>query len=409
MGRRLVIAFACAVVLALVPAGTAVADGHHAHHGHRHRSGPFPPAIAAKLQQAVTVAQQGYAVPGMAVLVDEPGVGHFEVTAGDADIASHTPVTTATHFRIGSVTKTFTATIVLQLVQEHRLSLSEDIDRWFPQLPYAEQITIGELLSMHSGIYDEGGSPSALVTAALHDPSESWTPDQIVAFAIQDGSQPPGTPGYSDTNYVLLAAIASSVTHTPFPELLERRILRPLHLDHTSFPTTSLAMPSPAATPYAVGLPGGHPEHAVTEVATTFNPSMLGGAGAMISTLPDVARWARALGSGELLAPKTERARLQLETIPKVGPFGGLPGVANDTLYPATYGLGIASIDGFLGHNGIVNGFTSDAFYDPATRATVVVLFNSEIFTTAGGAITGTVPVSDALFTTIAEILQGQA
>jgi D-alanyl-D-alanine carboxypeptidase len=405
MGRRVVVALVVAFALALVPVGTAAADGH----GRRHDgSRPFPPAIAAKLQAAIQLAQQGYAVPGLAVAVHQPGVGDLRVTAGRADIASNTPVTPATHFRIGSVTKTFTATVILQLVQEHELSLSKDIDQWFPQLPYAEQITIRDLLDMHSGIFDEGGGTSSLTTAANVHPTASWTVDQIVAFAIKDGSQPPGTPGYSDTNYAMLAAIAASVTHTPYPKLLERKILRPLHLDHTSFPTTSMTIPNPAATPYIVGLPNGKPTHPAVEVAKTLNPSVLGGAGAMISTLPDIERWARAFDGDALLSPKMRTVRHQLASLPAVGPFVGLPGFTNGTEFPVTYGLGIAQADNFLGHNGIFGGFTSEAWFDPATGASVVALFNSQVFETVGGQITAYIDVPDALFISLAEILQGQ-
>jgi D-alanyl-D-alanine carboxypeptidase len=408
MHRRLVAALVGCLALTLIPAGTAAAEGHgHGEdQGHGSRR-PFPAPVAAKLQQALAAARQGYAVPGMAVAVHEPGVGDLHVTAGSADIASKTPITPATHFRIGSVTKTFTATVILQLVQEHRLSLSTDVDRWFPQLPYAERITIRDLLDMHSGIFDEGGGGSSLAVAANAHPTASWTPAQIVAFAIKDGSKPPGvTFSYSDTNYVMLGAIAEAVTHTRFDRLLARRILRPLHLEHTSFPTTSLAMPSPAATAYQVGLPGGNPAHPEVVVAQTLNPSVLAGAGAMISTLPDMERWARALGTGELLTPKLQRLRLDL--MASSFTFGGLPGVANPNSYPAGYGLGIIGVDNFLGHNGIVNGFTSDVWFDPSSGATIVVLFNSEIFVTSKGVATSFLPISDGLFTTVAEILQGQ-
>src|SRR6478752_4943828 len=125
---------------------------------------------------------------------------------------------------------------------------------------------------MESGIFDEGGPGSSLVAAAGLHPTESWTPDEIVDFAVHDSSRPPGTPGYSDTNFVILAAIASAVTHTPYPELLARKILRPLQLRDTSFPTTSLEMPAPAATPYAVAIPDGDASSAKDFVATTDNP-----------------------------------------------------------------------------------------------------------------------------------------
>jgi D-alanyl-D-alanine carboxypeptidase len=400
--------FVCLGLLAL-PAGPAGAGPGKGRGPDRRDSHPFPPVVQAKLERAIATAQHGSALPGLAIGVHQPGAGDLELTAGFADVASRTPVTPATHFRIASVTKTFTGTVVLQLVQEHQLALSETIERWFPQLPYAAHITIQDLLAMESGIFDEGGPGSSLVKAATLHRSQAWTPDEIVDFAVQDGSQPPGTPGYSDTNFVMLAAIASAVSHTPYPELLARKILRPLQLRDTSFPTTSLAMPAPAATPYVVGIPDGDASAAEHAVATTFNPSMVGGAGAMISTVGDLERWARALGTGELLSPKLQRLRLQFLG-PELATFSGLEPVATGTAYPVSYRLGIAATDGFVGHNGILNGFTSELWFDPSTGASVVALCNCEVFGTDPNYDNLVfAPVLDELFITIAEVLQAQA
>jgi hypothetical protein len=100
--------------------------------------------------------------------------------------------------------------------------------------------------------------------------------------------------------------------------------------------------------------------------------------------------------------------RRQLASLPAVGPFVGLPGFTNGTEFAVTYGLGIAQADNFLGHNGIFGGFTSEAWFAPATGASIVALFNSQVFETVGGQITQYIDVPDALFTSIAEILQGQ-
>lgn len=400
---RLVVAVAAVVsTVSLVLAPTAA----HASDRASDRTGHgFPPVVATKLAAAVAYAQSRYGIPGAAVTVDRRGVGTFTTTTGSRSLVPAKPVNRATHFRIGSVTKTFTATVILQLVEEHRLRLDEDVDRWEPHLPYAEQITIRDLLDMHSGIFDEGGPGSTLSKLSAQDPARAWTPQQVVDLAIADGSQPPGTWGYSDTNYQLLALIAQRVTGRPFDELVEHRILRPLHLVHTSFPATSLAMPQPAATPYQIALPAGQ-----VVAATSVNPSVLGGAGAMISTLPDLTRWARALGEGELLSPSMQRVREQL--LPTDVEFPALPGFGATPLVAVGYGLGLEGAYGYFGHNGIVNGSTSDLFYDPATHTSIVVLFNGEPFEVTGTGKNQQVqylPIADALFTSLAEIVAGNA
>jgi D-alanyl-D-alanine carboxypeptidase len=385
-----------AVSLVVVPTAAQASNG---------KRQAFTPSVASKLAAAVAYAQSRYDIPGVAVTVDQPGVGTFSTLRGSRSLVPAKPVNEATHFRIGSVTKTFTATVVLQLVEEHRLRLDEDVDRWEPHLPYAEQITISDLLDMHSGIFDEGGPGSTLAKLSQQDPGRAWTPQQVVDFAIADGSSPPGTWLYSDTNYQLLALIAQRVTGRPIDELVTQRILRPLHLRHTSFPTTSRAMPQPAATPYQIVLPAGQ-----VGVATTVNPSVLGGAGAMISTLPDMARWARALGSGELLSRSMQQTREQL--LATNVEFPPLPGFGKTPSFAMGYGLGLAGIAGYFGHNGIVNGFTSDVFYDPSTHTTIAVLFNGEPFYVTGTGKSQQVeylPIADALFTSLAEIVAGNA
>jgi D-alanyl-D-alanine carboxypeptidase len=416
MRRRLVAASVCCLALVVATAGTAVADGaphrdDEHHHDHRHSHDDhhphrFPETVRAKLRQAVAIARQNFLVPGVAFAVHEPGVGDFTATVGQADRVTGRPITSETHFRIGSVTKTFTATVILQLVQEHRVALDDKVRKWEPQLPFAGHITVRDLLDMHSGIFDEGGFGSTLSKLAGQQPTRAWQPQEIVDLAIKDGSQPPGQFDYSDTNYVILGIIAHAVTGRPIDNLIRHRIVEPLDLEDTSFPTTSMRIPKPFASPYAVGLPNLQTKGAVIDAATTYNPSVLGAAGAMISTLHDMQRWARALGTGKLLSPKLQTLRMQL--LPTGELFGGLPGLASDKTFPAGYGLGIIGIHGFVGHDGVVNGMTTSVFFDPKTGATVVVLLNAEVFELVQGKSPTFVPVADALFVTAAEILAGE-
>ena len=146
-------------------------------------------------------------------------------------------------------------------------------------------------------------------------------------------------------------------------DVLRTRILQPLGLTHTIFPTTA-AMPSPHLHGYSVQ--GGPP----TEANTATNTSVEWAAGAMISTLADLHTWAQAVATGRLLSPALQKQRLTLSP-PSVA-FFRHRGVAGG------YGLGIAKLSGLIGHTGELPGFNTDAWYLPAFHATIVVIVHSD-------------------------------
>jgi D-alanyl-D-alanine carboxypeptidase len=156
--------------------------------------------------------------------------------------------------------------------------------------------------------------------------------------------------------------IVEQITGRPVQDVLRTRILQPLRLTHTVFPTT-MAMPSPHLHGYSIK---GGP---LTEVNTTANMSWGWTAGAMISTLGDLHTWAQAVATGRLLSPALQQQRLTWSP-PSVAFFRqrGLAG---------GYGLAIAKLEGFIGHTGEFDGFNTDAWYMPARQATIVVIVNS--------------------------------
>jgi D-alanyl-D-alanine carboxypeptidase len=182
--------------------------------------------------------------------------------------------------------------------------------------------------------------------------------------------------------------IIEQITGRPVQDVLRTRILQPLGLTHTIFPTTA-AMPSPHVHGYTVV--GGR----LTEVNTTANMSWGWTAGAMISTLADLHTWAQALATGRVLSPALQQQRLTLS----------LPSVAYYRHYgvAAGYGLGIAKNRGFIGHNGGLPGFTTDAWYLPALQATIVVIANSD----AAVKEQALADPADYLFLRLAKIVSG--
>ena len=333
--------------------------------------GAFSPATARVIQAIVASGFAAANLPGLVVGVWVPGRGSYVQALGISDTATSAPLQLSDHFRIASNTKTFTATAILQLVDEKRISLSDHLDRYIPGIPYGGQITIDQLLGMTSGVYDYTADP-AFVAAYVANPLLPFSLSQLVA--IVQRNKPLFAPGtsiaYDDSNYYLLGAIAEKVSGQPLSQLIAGKITRPLGLDHTSYPTTP-AMPAPFSRGYVI-------EAGSIQDYTASNPAVAGGAGAMISTLYDLKAWVKALATGTLLTPATQALRLKTKVL------------SQSPTVTARYGLGIGSFNGFLGHTGTIFGYGSIAIYLPAKDATIVAVSNEcSLFGNAPAAGTG--------------------
>jgi D-alanyl-D-alanine carboxypeptidase len=351
------------------------------------------PAITAQLDRVVSLGRQA-GLPGVVAAVSIDGGGAWQQASGSATTGANQPVTRATHFRIGSITKTFTGTVILQLVDQGRLSLSDTIDRWEPRVQNARRITVEMLLNMTSGLADEGGPGSDLLKEMVAHPTQPVTAQHIVDLAIAQG--PHSAPGqsvyYSDTNFVILGVIAQAVTGQPIGQLITHRVIARLGLGQTSYPSGP-AMPAPATT-------GAIVQNGRPTAVPAIDPSYFGAAGSMISTVGDLTKWAKALATGATLKPATAQARLQFRPLTA---FPTLPGTPSGVA-PLSYGVGLANLGGLLGHNGIVPGYEADAWYLPSRKITVVVLGNGEPVTGAG-----LQQVTDEMTVSIARIVAGTA
>jgi len=233
------------------------------------------------------------------------------------------------------------------------------------------------------------------------DPGRVWTPQQVVRLA--DASGPAGPPGqfhYSNTNYIILGMIAQAVTGEPIQELITTRILRPLHLYRTSFATVA-ALPHPVVHGYGAGY--GQVRDITPQYDSPAAISVAGAAYGMMSTVGDLQVWARALATGRLLSAAVQRQRLRLIPAWGLGSFRPLPGTPGPATVPQRYGLGVAAVGRWLGHDGYVTGgYSADKFYLPARRATIVVLVNGQDkrFEAAEGEA-----VSDAATASIAQVV----
>lgn len=291
--------------------------------------------------------------------------------AGVANIDTGAPVPYNAEFRIGSVTKTFVATVVLQLVGEGRLSLDDTVEHWLPGVVSGNgndgsRITVRELLQHTSGIYNYTNDLPVVASAAGFEAHrfDTYTAAQIVAIAMRHAPNfAPGTNwSYSNTNYILAGMIINRVTGRSWAQEVNERIIQPLGLRHTLTPGSYPLIPGPHAEGYSNF--GSGP---VIDV-TAINPSAADAAGSMISTTGDLSRFYSALVGGRLLRPAQLAA---METT--------VPATEFDQLLPAVgYGLGLMWIplscgDGYYGHAGDIPGYHTWDGVAPDGRDNVVV------------------------------------
>jgi D-alanyl-D-alanine carboxypeptidase len=315
-----------------------------------------PPALKQSLDALVADG-----VPG-AIALEREGGREWHAASGVADLRTQRPIRADDRFRIGSMTKAFVSTVVLQLVAERRLSLGDSVEHWLPGVvPNGDAIIVRELMNHTSGLYDYADLP--FYVQLLHDPLRSWRPLALVQQAVAHPPLfAPGTSwSYSNTNYILLGLIVAAADEAPArlqvasPALeAYRRIIVPLELRHTSFPIVDPEVRGPHAHGYVIDPPPAWGLPAILDT-TRSSPSWAWTAGAIISTLDDVADFHRALFAGRLLGPDEQR---ELQTTVAAGPnlqygLGVLkvqtpcgPAWGHDGAMPSAVSISLTSPDG---------------------------------------------------------------
>ncbi|WP_214318265.1 serine hydrolase domain-containing protein [Nonomuraea sediminis] len=317
------------------------------------------PTVTARLDAAIRKVMREAEVPGVIVGLSAPGKGSYVRAFGVADKATNTSMTPDLNMRIGSVTKTFTVTALLELVDQGKVGLDDPIAKYVDGVPNGDRITLRNLAQMRSGLFnytlDEGFDK-----ALLSDPTRPFTPQELLAYSFKHPVQ--FQPGerfqYSNTNTILLGLVVEKIGGQPLQDYIHKNVAEKAGLTHTIFPTDA-TFPSPHAHGYTK-----QTETGAVQDATDWNPSWGWAAGAMISDLPDLQNWARVLATGTLLTAKTQAERLKM-------PPSGIPGTG--------YGLGIFNVQGWIGHNGSLPGYEALVIYLPEAKATLVVLLNTDI------------------------------
>jgi len=315
---------------------------------------PEQQALTAIVEKGMIEQRQ----PGLIVGIWVPDRGSFVRAFGTGDLATGEPMRLDDHMRIASVTKTFTATAILQLVDQGKLSLADTLGKFIDGIPNGETITIRNMLDMSSGIFDFT-IDQTFMDKVNADPLMDFSPDDVIEILRRNKAD--FAPGekvvYCDTNFILLGVILEKVSGEPAIPYIMKNVVAPATLTHTTFP----ASPD-MAEPYAHGYYGGEDAKGPLEDFTRSNPELPWTAGAMVSTLDDLRIWAKALATGTLLTPALQAERLTFHQF--------------TNMKRASYGLGILNFSGFIGHYGMIFGYTTAMFYLPETGATIIVLGN---------------------------------
>lgn len=318
----------------------------------------------ARTREAMEAVIQERGAPGVLARAEDGG-GVWSATSGTADLRTRQPRMPNERFRIGSLTKPFVATVLLQLVSEGRLRLDDPVGRWLPDVPLgrygasfgapSHAVTVRQLLGHTSGIPDFTAAPAArqdlFTTRFLTRRWDTHTPEELAAPGL---AQPPlFAPGekwsYSNTNYVLAGMIVERVTGHSYAREIERRVLRPLGLRDTSLPGTTTGLPGPHGRAYSTLFTTAR--KARVRDVTALNPSLAGASGEMISSTRDLVRFERALLTGGLLPPRQLR---EMKTS-IAAPGGDRYGLG---LTERTLSCGIT----VWGHEGTIHGSRTAAF-----------------------------------------------
>jgi D-alanyl-D-alanine carboxypeptidase len=303
--------------------------------------------------------------PGAVALVREHG-HTTRLAAGYADTRTKARMRPSDRFRVGSVTKTFVATVILQLAGEGKLSLEDSVERWLPgEVPNGATITVRQLLTMTSGIFDylDDGDDTVL-TREIADPTVRWTPRELVAIATAHAPRfAPGSAwSYSNTGYILLGQIAEQAAQRPIADSLRERIFVPAGLH-----ATSLESGPRIAGRHAHGYDAlrGKTVHDLSNLDQTWAWT----AGAIVSNADDLARFYRVLLQGRLLRPDL------LATMQTTVPMGG--GAPRGY----AYGTGISTLPmpcGLAwGHDGSTPGYLTSVLNSRNASRQVIILLNA--------------------------------
>jgi CubicO group peptidase (beta-lactamase class C family) len=355
-------------------------------------SSPSLSADPAKAETVMKVVRDTMADAHLkAVIVRVTIDGKEIVTQAVGDSMTGVPATTDMHFRNGAVAISYVSTLLLQLVDEKKVSLDDKVSTWLPDIPYTDRVTLGQLAQMTSGYVDYVSTPE-LTNEQYGQPFRNFTPEELIAISTRNPLlYEPGTNwNYSHTNYVILGLALEKITGKKMDALMQEKVLAPLGLDNTTDPGTP-AITEPVLHAFTserrqtLEIPAGTPFY---EDSTYWNPSWTITHGAIQTTnIHDMNATAVAIGTGTLLSPESNQKMLTKDLIGKTTKLAGCT-----TCFPQvagyTYGLGIVSSGNWVMQNPLFAGTAGSFAYLPSQKVAiaVAVTFDQAAFDPTSGA-----------------------
>lgn len=329
-------------------------------------AGTLATQLDAQLRQVLDQQRTTLGIPGISAAITFPDGSTWATALGVAEVAPERPATTSTPFVVGSVTKTFVAAAILQLVDEGALALDDALANWLPDYPQAAQITLRMLLTHTSGVFNLYESPY-YTRRVVNRPHRTWTPQMVLDKLSGAPYCDPGTCyHYSNTGFILLGMVIEAETGKSLGTVWRERFFTPLGMTATYFMGDG---PPPASS--ARGYRKTKTGNVAIDDGSTYRPTQSEGtviwaAGGIVASAPDIARWGRALYGGEVLSD-TSLARMTAFTF-RPERQGGYYGMGTRMRKFQTYNM--------EGHTGTLRAFNAAMWYLPELDVTVVVTTN---------------------------------
>ena len=337
------------------------------------------PAAAAQpqpktIQNIVLAAMKRYHLKALIVQVRSNGSNVYTAAFGES--MSGTPATPNMHFRNGAMAFAYMATMLLELVDQKKVSLNTKLSRFRPDLPYANRITLRNLASMTSGYADYVYQSEILTNVSLY-PFRQWTPEQLIHIGVSKpmNFQPGTNWGYSHTNFVILGDVLEKITGMRLNAAMHKYVFGPMGLTQTNGYQTPY-IPAPVLHTFsserreALGVKPSVPFY---EESTFWNPSWTTNDGAVqITDVTDMSKTMEVIAGGKLLS----RASHQMQIGPRLVGFGhpakGCSACRKNT-FAFHYGLGVDLFGPWIAQNKFFSGSSATVGYLPSQKLTITV------------------------------------
>lgn len=325
-----------------------------------------PASVASAVDAAARAAIASGETPGLQVAIYKDGKPLLVRGYGSINLELKVPTGNDNAFRVGSVTKQFTAAAIMKLQEEGKLSVNDKLAKYYPDFPHAGEITLAQLLHHTSGVHNYTADASfGRSDAALTRTTEEWV-DHFAHMAKTQDFEPGTKWNYSNTGYFLLGAIVEKVEHRPLAQVLHDRFFGPLGMTHTALDDERQIVLGRASGYDSEG-PGKFTN------AKLISMTVPAGAGSIRSTATDLVRWTQALQGGKVVKPES------LKAMDTAGLLEGanVDPAKRDTGYG--YGLTFKTIEGHkrIAHGGGIFGFSSFLADYPDDHIQYAVIANS--------------------------------